>query len=161
MPIRPVSGLSLYFARLEHGFGGLFLEPLRRWSNRSRFCGKQEKAAPPPAEEDKPKRGRGRPKGSTKKKAAPPPAQEEMCSEPANEPVEGDEQSEAPDHQEEAPGARLATPRGQSRVRWTTRGVSLNNDALTRFRDLNVCFRGQSGRSGMTLWMSAYSQKRT
>ncbi len=38
----------------------------------SRFCGKQEKAAPPPA-------------------------QKEMCSEPANERVEGDEQSEAPE----------------------------------------------------------------
>ncbi len=72
MPIRPVSGLSLYLGRLERSFGGLFLELLRRWSNRSRFRGKQEKATPPPAEE-------------------------EMCSEPANERVEGDEQSEAPE----------------------------------------------------------------
>ncbi len=76
MPIRPVSGLSLYLGRLEHGFGGLFVDLLRRWSNRSRFCGKQEKAAPPPAEE-------------------------EMCSEPANERVEGDEQSEASEPQQE------------------------------------------------------------
>ncbi len=79
MPIRAVSSLSLYLSRLERSFGGLFLDLLQRWSNRSRFCGKQKKAAPPPAEE-------------------------EMCSEPANERVEGDEQSEAPEppEQEEA-----------------------------------------------------------
>ncbi len=45
------------------------------WRHRRRFCGKKQAAAPP--------------------------AEEEMCSEPANERVEGDEQSEAPDHQEE------------------------------------------------------------
>ncbi len=76
MPIRAVSSLSSYLSRLERGFGGLFLDLLRRWSNRSRFRGKQEKAAPPPAEE-------------------------EMCSEPANERVEGDEQSEASEPQQE------------------------------------------------------------
>ncbi len=70
MPIRLASGLSLYLGWFGHGFGALFLELLRRWSNRSRVC--------------------------TKAKAAPPPAEEEMCSEPANERVEGDEQSEAP-----------------------------------------------------------------
>ncbi len=68
MPIRPVSGLSLYLGRLEHGFGGLFVDLLRCWSNRSRFCGKQKKAEAKPAAEKKPKRGRGRPKGSTKAK---------------------------------------------------------------------------------------------
>ncbi len=67
-----IACFALRFGRLERGFGGLFLDLLRRWSNRSRFCGKQEKAAPPPTEE-------------------------EMCSEPANERVEGDEQSEAPE----------------------------------------------------------------
>ncbi len=66
----------MYLGRLDRAFGGPFLDPLRRWSNRSPFCTKAKKAARPLAEE-------------------------EMCSEPANERVEGDEQSEAPDHQEE------------------------------------------------------------
>ncbi len=66
-----IAHLARRFGRLERGFGGLFLDLLRRWSNRSRFCTKAKKAARPLAEE-------------------------EMCSEPANERVEGDEQSEAP-----------------------------------------------------------------
>ena len=107
VPIRAVSSLSLYLGWLERGFGGLFLDLLRRCSNRSRFCGKQKKAAPPPA-------------------------QEEMCSEPANERVEGDEQSEAP----ETPGRR-GSLRGAVWRPVTpsqgglddTCGMSLNDDA--------------------------------
>ncbi len=52
MSIRAVSSLSLYLSRLERGFGGLFLELLRRWSNRSRFCTKPKKAAEAKAKEE-------------------------------------------------------------------------------------------------------------
>ncbi len=83
MSIRPVSGPSLYLGWFGHGFGSLFLELLRCWRHRRRFCGKKQATAPP--------------------------AEEEMCSEPANERVEGDEQSEAsePQQEEEAYEAEL------------------------------------------------------
>ncbi len=48
----------------------------------------------PLAAEDKPKRGRGQPKGSTKKKAA---EEAETAAEPPEDTREGEEQSEAPD----------------------------------------------------------------
>ena len=43
-----IASLALRFSRLEHGSGGLVLELLQRWSNRSRFCTKAQ-VAPPPA----------------------------------------------------------------------------------------------------------------
>ncbi len=66
-----IACLALRFGWFGLGIGGPFLDPLRRWSNRSRFCTKQKKAAPPPAEA-------------------------ETSAEPVTEAPKGDEQSEAP-----------------------------------------------------------------
>ncbi len=105
MPIRPVSSLSLYLSRLERGFGGLFVDLLRRWCNRSRFC--------------------------TKAKAAPPPAEEEAPAKPVEGVAQGDEQTEAPEPPgiRGNPGSPPSRLEGPGRPNWTIRGMSLNDDA--------------------------------
>ncbi len=47
VPIRAVSSLSLYLGWFGLGIGGLFLDLLQRWSNRSRFCGKHKEGGSP------------------------------------------------------------------------------------------------------------------
>ncbi len=87
MPIRPVSGLSLYFGWFGHGFGSLFLELLRCWRHRRRFCGKKQATAPPAEEETpaEPVTGGGA-EGNEQSEAHEPPQEEEAARAPSKQP---------------------------------------------------------------------------
>ncbi len=89
----------MYLGWFGHGFGGRCIDLLRRWHNRSRFCTKPKKAAPPPAEEETP-------------------------AEPVKGAGESDEQSEAPEppKEEEAtvggPGGAEQAKQGELDDTW-------------------------------------------
>ncbi len=121
MVLAVIAGFTLRFGRLERGFGGLFLNLLRR---RTRPNGgvAGPRAAPRRRPPKRLKLLLSHLRTPERAKSNPRP----LTSQKKRKPLRGHKEG----------------PNKPSRVNWTIRGMILNNDALTRFRGLNVRFRG-------------------